>query len=239
MPAFVKATQNELEAIKDFLSERSEFVSKLKEQKINLDKELGIPERVFGIPTKTDDTGKVSSDKNSVPEPQAGSFAYALKKCSASICFVDNGIPLLIGFEEKYKKFEEGSLKGHIYILDGKGFEANYNKDGVATEYTLPQNANIVYHLEVTPQKAMQAGAQFIMFKTENDYEQWAQNNKFQGSFKSNSTYMQSLAKQIESGNAVYINATSRGILPRISVLDSAQNGNGQDTNIQNKAREL
>ena len=109
----------------------------------------------------------------------------------------------------------------------------------MALFYTLSQNADIVHRLEVTPQKAMQAGAQFIMFKTENDYEQWAQNNKFQGSFKSNSAYMQSLAKQIESGNAVYINATSRGILPRISVLDNAQNGNGQDTNIQNKAREL
>ena len=239
LPAFTKATQNELETIKDFLLERPEFMRQIKEQGIRIDDKLGIPKRVFGIPTKADNTGEAVCDKNGIPEPQAGSFAYALKKCSASISTVDDGVPLLIGFEEKYKQFEDGNLKGHIYILEGKGFGANYNKEGIATEYTLSKDANIVHHLEITPEKAMQGGAQFVMFKTEEEYGQWARDNKFQDSFKSDSAYMQSLVKQIEMGNAVYINATSRGVLPRLSVLDKAQNKDKANITVQNKTREM
>lgn len=214
-------------------------MNQIKEQGIRIDDKLGIPKRVFGIPTKVDNTGEAVYDKNGVPEPQAGSFAYALKKCSASIHLVDNGVPLLVGFEDKYKQFENGNLKGHIYILEGKGFEANYDKDGVATEYTLSKNANVVRHLDVTPEKAMQEGAQFVMFKTKEEYAQWSKDNKFQDSFKSDSAYMQSLAKQVEIGNAVYINATPRGVLPRLSVLEKAQNKDSQNIIAQNKAREM
>lgn len=239
LPAFRKATQNELETIKNFLSERPEFVNMLKEKRIDLEQSLGIPERVFGIPTKAENTENAAPGQNGLPEPQAGSFAYALKKCSASIHFVDNEIPLLVGFEEKYKQFEEGKLKGHIYILDGKGFEANYNKDGIVTEYTLPRDARIVHHMDITPEKAMQAGAQFVMFKTKEEYEAWANKNTFQDSFKTGSNYMQSLINEVESGNAVYINATSRGLSPRLSALTNAQNGNVKNADIKRSTREL
>ena len=236
LPAFVKETQNELNEIRDFCIQRPEFCNQLKEKGIKLDRELEIPKRVFGLPTKTDNIGSALFDKEGMPVPQAGSYAYALKKCSASIGFLDNGDPLLIGFEQTYKKFEEGSLKGHIYILESKGFEANYNKDGVATEWTFQQNARIVHHLDVTPEKAMQGGAQFVVFQTEQEYIQWSQNNN--GPLKSEGT-MRSLAEQITLGNATYINATSRGVLPRISVLEKAQKESNHSTDMVDQVYKL
>lgn len=96
----------------------------------DLQKELGVPERVFGIPSKTDDNNQPVFDEKGVPVPQDGSYAYALKKCSYSINFSEENHPILIGSETRFAGFESGAKKGHIFILDGENFKPEIDKQG-------------------------------------------------------------------------------------------------------------
>lgn len=147
LPAFPKETQNELDAIKDL---QQKFVDSYRENHpetagketyevlmeagypmgADLQKELGIPERVFGIPSKTDDNNQPVFDEKGVPVPQDGSYAYALKKCSYSINFSEENHPILIGSETRFAGFESGAKKGHIFILDGENFKPEIDKQG-------------------------------------------------------------------------------------------------------------
>lgn len=131
VPAFSKATQNELSAFKNLLS--SLDIEEAKKLQGHLPRH---PERVFAIATKQDDEGKSLLDEHGVPIPEDGSYAYSLKKCSASINFVDGHIPLLIGFQDKYADFESGQNTGHIYIGKGASFKAEYDNNENITEYT-------------------------------------------------------------------------------------------------------
>lgn len=129
VPAFSKATQNELNAFKDLLS--SLTIEEAKELQAYLPHH---PQRVFAIATKQDKDGKPVLDEKGVPIPEDGSYAYSLKKCSASINFVDGNIPLLVGFQDKYADFESGQRTGHIYIGKGDSFKAEYDSNENITE---------------------------------------------------------------------------------------------------------
>lgn len=226
VPAFAKATQNELSAFKDMLGTLT------KEEAIQLQQNLPKhPKRVFAIATKTDNSGSTLFDESGVPVPQDGSYAYSLKKCSASINFVDGDIPLLIGFQDKYADFEKGEKTGHIYIGRGDTFKAEYDGDGNITEYTSSENMAVAYHLTTTPEDAMKHNVQFVMFNTVDDYEKWAdkvrklekeRGESFQTFLSSDSLRITSLKNEIISGRAVFINATSRGCNPKIDCLTQA-----------------
>jgi hypothetical protein len=222
VPAFSKATQNELNAFKNFLSElNTKEVEQLKKM---LPKS---PERVFAISTKQDDKGNPILDKNGVPILQDGSYAFSLKKCSACICFVDEGIPLLIGFREKYTDFENGEKVGHIYIGKGSTFKPEYDNNGNITELTSTDNMRVLYHIQTTPNEAMQHNVQFVMFSYKDDYEKWSEKvRKKEENFKifvsSDNYRVASLQEEILNGRATYINATAKGCNPKISGLTRA-----------------
>ena len=222
VPAFSKATQNELNVFKNLLSTLN--AKEIEPQKITLPKP---PARVFAISTKQDDNGNSLLDENGVPIPQDASYAYSLKKCSASICFVDDGIPLLIGFREKYKDFEEGKKTGHIYIGEGSTFKPEYDDNGNITEFTSTDNMRVVHHIQTTHQEAMLHNVQFVMFGNEEAYEKWSKKvrNK-EGDFKtfvsSDSYLVSSLSEEVLTGRATFVNATSRGCNPKISGLTKA-----------------
>ncbi len=224
LPKFTKETQNELNVIRGFREKHPEIKALSDEE---LQKALQIPQRAFGLTTKTDDNNQVVLDDAGYPIPADGTFAYSLKKCSARINFTTEGLPLLIGFEEKYKNFEQGENVGHIYIVNGSSFKAEYNDNHNITEYTSNENLSVVRHLEVTPKEAMAHNAQIVVFNSEKDYDAWrsALTGKFELFLSNNSPQMRSLAEAIRSGSATYINASSRGINPRIPTLTAAETG--------------
>ncbi|MBR1372911.1 hypothetical protein IJ556_00480 [bacterium] len=222
VPAFSKATQNELNAFKNLLSTLN--TKEIEQLKINLPKS---PKRVFAISTKQDDKGNPIFDENGVPIPQDGSYAYSLKKCSASICFVDEGIPLLIGFREKYADFENGEKTGHIYIGKGSAFKSEYDNNGNITEFTSTDNMQVIFHMQTTPREAMQHNVQFVMFGNAEDYEKWSEKvrkkeENFETFVSSNSYKITSLQEEILTGRATFINATANGCNPKISGLTRA-----------------
>lgn len=221
VPAFPKETQNELNAVKDiFSSLKSEEAKQLKE---NLPTP---PKRVFAITTKVDESGKSVLDENGVPVPQDGSYAYSLKKCAASINFVDDNIPLLIGSMDKYDKFATGESKGHIYIGKGDSFKAEYDSNGNITEYTSLEDMKVIHHLKTTPKEAMEHNVQFVMFNSQKDYDNWIEKlegKKFETFILSSDDRITSLQEEIRHGKAVFINATSSGANPKIECLSKAQ----------------
>ncbi len=222
VPAFSKATQNELNVCKNILSALS------KDELIGLRKNMPkFPARVFAIATKQDNKGNNLFDEKGMPIPQDVSYAYSLKKCSACICMVDTDIPLLVGFKEKYVDFEEGKKRGHIYIGKGDTFKPEYDNDGNVTELTSTDNMQVVYHIETSPQDAMQHNVQFVMFNKEEDYEKWAEKVKkreenFETFISSDSYKITSLQEEILNGRATFINATFGGCNPKISSLTKA-----------------
>ena len=169
---------------------------------------------MFGIPTRKDTLNE--------PIPQDGSYAYAIKKCAGVITFTDEGIPLLIGSEKKYKKFEDGENKGHIYVVKGQDFRPEYDGRGVAAEYITEQQPELVKHIEVSPKEAMAHNAQFIMFTSTEYEDKWSENNSFRAGVTKDSEFMRSLAEEVKAGRAVYINATDRGVNPLIPLLEQA-----------------
>ena len=240
LPAFPKETQNELDAIKDlqqkfvdgYLKTHPESAGKQTYEVLidagypmgaDLQKELNIPERVFGIPSKTDKNNQPVIDEKGSPVPQDGSYAYALKKCSYSINFTEDGHPILIGSEKRFASFENGDKKGHIFILDGKNFKPEIDRQGNITEYTAAGDVKVLNHKEVTPKEVMKHNGQLIMFKSEEDYDKWSAKGHFDFIIKNNSEKMKSLAEEIKAGRATYINATSRGEKPLIASLEQAQ----------------
>lgn len=226
VPAFAKATQNELSAFKEMLSDMNkEEASKL------LSNLPPHPARVFAAATKQDNDGNFVFDERGVPVALDVSYAYAFKKCSASINFVDGDIPLLIGFEDRYKPFEKGEKTGHIYIGKGDSFNAEYDSAGKITEYTSRENMLVAYHLTPGVREAMAHNVQFVMFKSDKDYDVWAQKvqniekekgQKFETFISSKDTRIVSLEEEILQGRAVFINATSRGHSPKIRCLSDA-----------------
>lgn len=225
VPAFSKATQNELSAFKDLLF--SLTVEEAKELQGHLPHH---PERVFAIATKEDNDGNSIFDEKGVPVPEDGSYAYSLKKCSASINFVDGNIPLLVGFQDKYADFESGQKTGHIYIGKGDSFKAEYDSNGNITEYTSPKNMEVLYHLRTTPQEAMEHNVQFVMFNSVEAYDKWAakvsdiekeKGQKFETFISSDGDRISTLQEEIRQGRAVFVNAT-RGTNPKIKPLSKA-----------------
>lgn len=240
LPAFPKETQNELDAIKDlqqkfvesYIEKHPELAGKETYEVLmeagypmgaDLQKELGIPERVFGIPSKSDDNNQPIFDEKGVPVPQDGSYAYALKKCSYSINFSEDNHPILIGSETRFADFESGKKKGHIFILEGENFKPEIDKQGNITEYTAAGDVKVVHHQEVTPKDVMQHNGQIIMFRSEEDYDRWSAKGHFDFIIKNGSEKMKSLAEEIRAGRATYINATHRGEKPLIASLEQAQ----------------
>ena len=240
LPAFQKETQNELDAIKDlqqkfvesYIEKHPELAGKETYEVLmeagypmgaDLQKELGIPERVFGIPSKSDDNNQPIFDEKGVPVPQDGSYAYALKKCSYSINFSEDNHPILIGSETRFADFESGNKKGHIFILEGENFKPEIDKQGNITEYTAAGDVKVVHHQEVTPKDVMQHNGQLIMFRSEEDYDRWSAKGHFDFIIKNGSEKMESLAEEIRAGRATYINATHRGEKPLIASLEQAQ----------------
>lgn len=254
-PVFAKETQNELTAIRGFREQhqtensqdnsrkyenvsedvlQKEFKEKQKEMGLlnsRLQSALGIPPRLFGIPTKTEEGGKPVTDESGVPVPQDGSYAYSIKKCAGIIKFTEDNEPVLIGTEDKFKNFEEGTTSGHIYIVDGRKFKPEYGAGGQVTEYTTQERPELVRHLTVTPKDAMAHNAQIIMFRSDELFDDWSRRvaEKFKGGFdfniKKDSPLMAMLAEEVRAGRAVYINATDRGMNPRVPVLRNAQAG--------------
>lgn len=240
LPAFPKETQNELDAIKDlqqkfvdsYLKTHPESAGKqtydvLKDagypMGAEFQQEIGVPERVFGIPSEMTQDGKPVLDEKGVPVPQDGSYAYALKKCSYSINFSEDKHPILIGSETRFSGFESGAKKGNIFILEGKNFKPEIDKKGNIPEYTAAGDVKVVHHQEVTPKDVMKHNGQLIMFKSEKDYEKWASQKHFDFTIKNDSEKMKSLAEEIKAGRATYINATSRGFNPLLKSLEAAQ----------------
>lgn len=138
-PVFPKETQNELNALKE-ISQRHPEMNELGHEK--LQEALEIPPRLFGIPTKRNNDGSAVRDSGLSPVPQDGSYAYAIKKCAGVICFTDDGTPLLLGLEEKYKKFEDGENKGHIYVVKGEKFRPEYDIPGWLRNILPKKNPN-------------------------------------------------------------------------------------------------
>lgn len=240
LPAFSKETQNELNAIRDlqqgFINSYTKKHPELTDKQpyeilqaagyplgADLQKELEIPERVFGIPSKTDNANLPMLDEKGLPIPQDGSYAYALKKCSYRINFSEDGYPILIGSEKRFADFGNGNKKGHIFILDGRNFKPEINEQGNITEYTAVGDAKILNHQEVTPKEVMKHNGQLVMFKTDEDYEKWSSQGHFDFVLNNDSIMMKSLAEEIKAGRATYINATNRGEKPLISLLEQAQ----------------
>ena len=216
LPAFEKHTQNELDIIK-------EFKDTLSDDDI---KKLNIFKRVFGIEAKKDQNGNVVSDKDNTPVPQDGSYAYSLKKCSAAICFTENGAPVLIGYEKAYSDYETERKNGYIYCLDGKNFKPEYDKDGNTFEWTSLKDENVLNVTTTTPDIAMDHNVQFVIFKSEHDLDKAFKRDKdkpFENILTSDSDIAKSLSNAISSGKATYINASSRGHNPQIDFLTKAQ----------------
>ncbi len=225
VPAFSKATQNELNAFKDLLS--SLTIEEAKELQAYLPHH---PQRVFAIATKQDKDGKPVLDEKGVPIPEDGSYAYSLKKCSASINFVDGNIPLLVGFQDKYADFESGQKTGHIYIGKGDSFKAEYDSNENITEYTSSEDMKVLYHLKTTPQDAMEHNVQFVMFNSVEAYDKWSakvsniekeKGQKFETFISSDGDRISTLQEEIRQGRAVFVNAT-RGTNPKIKQLSKA-----------------
>lgn len=225
VPAFSKATQNELNAFKDLLS--SLTIEEAKELQAYLPHH---PQRVFAIATKQDKDGKPVLDEKGVPIPEDGSYAYSLKKCSASINFVDGNIPLLVGFQDKYADFESGQKTGHIYIGKGDSFKAEYDSNENITEYTSSEDMKVLYHLKTTPQDAMEHNVQFVMFDSVEAYDKWSakvsniekeKGQKFETFISSDGDRISTLQEEIRQGRAVFVNAT-RGTNPKIKQLSKA-----------------
>lgn len=222
VPAFSKGTQNEFNAEK---SVKGRFDGdKLRA----LGRFVPYPERVFALATKQDEKGNPILDEQGRPVPQDGSYAYSLKKCCASINVVDDEIPLLIGFEERYADFESGEKTGHIYIGKGKDFKAEYDEHGNITEYTSDKEMVVTHHYKTTPKDAMEHNVQLVMFGTEADYEKWAtevrnKRNKFATFIYSDDIMIKLLQEEIAAGRATYINATERGFNPKITALQTAR----------------
>ena len=225
VPAFSKATQNELNACKDLLS--SLTIEEAKELQAYLPHH---PQRVFAIATKQDKDGKPVLDEKGVPIPEDGSYAYSLKKCSASINFVDGNIPLLVGFQDKYADFESGQKTGHIYIGKGDSFKAEYDSNENITEYTSSEDMKVLYHLKTTPQEAMEHNVQFVMFDSVEAYDKWSakvsniekeKGQKFETFISSDGDRISTLQEEIRQGRAVFVNAT-RGTNPKIKQLSKA-----------------
>ncbi len=225
VPVFSKATQNELNAFKDLLS--SLTIEEAKELQAYLPHH---PQRVFAIATKQDKDGKPVLDEKGVPIPEDGSYAYSLKKCSASINFVDGNIPLLVGFQDKYADFESGQRTGHIYIGKGDSFKAEYDSNENITEYTSSEDMKVLYHLKTTPQDAMEHNVQFVMFNSVEAYDKWSakvsniekeKGQKFETFISSDGDRISTLQEEIRQGRAVFVNAT-RGTNPKIKQLSKA-----------------
>ncbi len=259
----IKETNNELNIIKQFrekekvrvmeeAKENSELVNanleKLSQMIEDNDKELkalsaelrdklSIPGRLFALRTKLDENGEVVRDDEGRPVPVAGSYAYAIKKCAASVKFMtdDKGedVPILVGLKEEYEKFvpKEGEnfKKGYVYVMEGAGFKPEYSGEKVS-EYTTQTKPKEVYHIEVTPKVAMEHNAQFIMFDSQEDLDKWLVNigklskKMFTDKEKVFVTeeYLKSLAEEVSKGKATYINARD-SINPSIKTLEDAQ----------------
>ena len=249
-PKFTKETQNELDAIKAYSLEHPEIMEMFGDvaKRAEAQCKIGIQERIFGIPTKTDADGKPVFDEQGRPEPQDGTFAYALKKCSACIGFTESGVPLLVGFEDKYKNFETGKSTGHIYVLSGESFKPEYTEGMRINEYTSLEYVPVVCHREVSPKDAMLHGAQFVMFDNEKSFGNWMQKHGKWPSVIGDET-LASLAGEIEKGKAAYINETSRGVNPllkelRVASVKARVNGkvgksNSQRQNEEQKERKV
>lgn len=225
VPAFSKATQNELSAFKDLLS--SLDIKEAQKLQGHLPHH---PQRVFAIATKQDENGEPVLDEKGVPVPEDGSYAYSLKKCSASINFVDGNIPLLVGFQDKYADFESGQKTGHIYIGKGDSFKAEYDSNGNITEYTSSTDMEVLHHLRTTPQEAMEHNVQFVMFNSVEAYDKWSEKiskiekekgQKFETFISSDGDRITTLQEEIRQGRAVFVNAT-RGTNPKIEQLSKA-----------------
>lgn len=223
-PKFAKETQNELNAIQAYGREHPEIVEAFADasRRAEAQRNIGIQERIFGIPTKSYADGSPVFDGQGRPEPQDGTFAYALKKCSACIGFTENGVPLLIGFEDKYKDFETGKSTGHIYVLSGASFKPEYTEEGRINEYTSLEYASVICHREVSPKDAMLHGAQFVMFNKGEDFDRWTQKLGKWPSVIGEDT-LASLAEEIKKGKASYINESQRGVNPLLKELRVAQ----------------
>ena len=216
LPAFNKHTQNELDTIRPYLSslDREDFGK------------IDIYKRVFGIEAKKDPSGIVMKDEKNQPIPQDGSYAYSLKKCSAAICFSEDGVPILIGIEKAYSDYEQGSKNGYIYCLDGKNFKPEFDKDGNITEWTSLKDEKVLHVTTTSPHKAMDHNVQFIIFKSEEDLEAAMKRDKdapFENTMTEDSTLAKRLREAIVSGKATYINASSRGHNPQIETFAQAQ----------------
>ena len=222
VPAFSKGTQNE------FNAEKSVKIRFDGDKLRALGRFAPYPERVFALATKQDEKGNPILDEQGRPVPQDGSYAYSLKKCCASINVVDDEIPLLIGFEERYADFESGEKTGHIYIGKGKDFKAEYDEHGNITEYTSDKEMVVTHHYKTTPKDVMEHNVQLVMFDTEADYEKWAtevrnKRNKFATFISSDDMMIKLLQEEIAAGRATYINATERGFNPKITALQTVQ----------------
>lgn len=216
LPAFNKHTQNELDTIRPYITslDREDF------------SKIDIYKRVFGIESKKDSNGKVMKDEQNQPIPQDGSYAYSLKKCSAAICFSEDGIPILIGLEKVYSDYEQGSKNGYIYCLDGKNFKPEFDKDGNITEWTSLKDETVLHVTTTSPHKAMDHNVQFVIFKSEEDLETAMKRDKdapFENTLAEDSTLAKRLRVAIASGKATYINASSRGHNPQIKTFIQAQ----------------
>ena len=192
---------------------------------------------------KKDGQGNPVIDGNGAPVPQDGSYAYAIKKCAGIIKFTEDNEPVLIGTEDKYKRFENGENSGHIYVVDGKNFKPEYAANGSITEYTAQERPRLVNHINVSPKDAMEHNAQIIVFASDKLFDDWLKKARSKGGFNlqinKNSTVMASLAEEVRAGRAVYINATDRGMNPRISVLTDASQSFQKQTMIGAKFSEL
>lgn len=227
VPAFPKDTQNELNAFKQLFSTLTseELIALGKAQNPN---KQNAPKRVFAISSKQDENGCPIFDEKGIPVPYDGSYAFAFKRCSKCICFLDkNQVPLLIGFRNIYDDFENGKKSGHLYIGRGDTFKPEYDSNGNITEYISTDNMKVVYHMQVSLKDAMQHNVQFVMFNNEEDYKKWSkrvhEKEKDFNKFISSDNYrVASLQEEILSGRATYINATSKGCNPKISSLTSA-----------------
>jgi hypothetical protein len=234
VPVFPKATQNELGAVRA-LQDAGIITA---QENRSLRDYIEYPKRVFAASTMTDHLGNPVLDEQGKPVPNDVSYAYSLKACSASINYVDGDLPLLIGFEGEtndkhinYSDFEQGKYKGHIYIGRGDSFKPEHDKNGNVTEYTSSENMAVVHHIETTPQDAMERNVQFVIFRSENDYNKWAEDvheyetkngESFQTFLPSDAYRITSLQKSIENGEAVFVNATDRGCNPKINCLSEA-----------------
>lgn len=105
----------------------------------------------------------------------------------------------------------------------------------MVAEYITEEKPELVKHIEVTPREAMAHNAQFVVFKTAEDEKNFFNNHSFRLEVSRDGELMLALAGEIKAGRAVYINATERGLNPKIPVLETAVQVKKQLDKVRNK----